>query len=205
MEKELITIIETALENSMSYQQYRTFVEAHVVNHTNSGAEQTEALAEYTVLNHQRMKRQDKVMRLQEASINYLASLQRKLIFLCLTETWCGDAAQTMPMINKIAVAGGVEFRIVLRDEHLKLMDRFLTNGSRSIAKVIILDAETHEAIATWGPRPTAATRLVAEEKRSKGSLSPEFKQELQTWYNKDKGKSTEEDLIKLLNTLYLF
>ncbi len=194
--------IEAALENSMSYLQYRTLVESHVINHTNSGAEQTPALAEYTVLNHQRMKRQDKVMRLEEDSLNFLASLQRKLIFLCITETWCGDAAQTMPMINKIAVAGGVDFRIVLRDDNLRLMDRFLTNGARSIAKVIILDAETHEAVASWGPRPTAATRLVAEEKRTQGTLSPEFKQELQNWYNKDKGKSTEQDLVDLLKAV---
>lgn len=196
---ELNKIINAALENSMSYLQYRTFVESHVLNHTNSGAEQSADLANYTALNHQRMKRQDKVMKLQEDSLNFLASLQRKLVFLCITESWCGDAAQTMPMINKISVAGGIQYRIVLRDENLELMDRFLTNGSRSIAKVIILDADTHEAVATWGPRPTAATRLVAEEKKSKGILSPEFKQELQAWYNKNKGKSTEEDIIELL------
>ncbi|BAO54682.1 thioredoxin family protein [Nonlabens marinus] len=199
---ELNDTIEAALENSMSYLQYRTFVESHAINHTNSGDEQTPALAQYTALNHQRMKRQDKVMRLKEESLNFLASLQRKLIFLCITETWCGDAAQTMPMINKIAVAGGVEFRIVLRDENLDLMDRFLTNGARSVAKVILLDAETHEAVASWGPRPTAATPLVAEEKRAKGALSPEFKQQLQTWYNKDKGEETERDIITLLKQL---
>jgi len=32
------------------------------------------------------------------------------------------------------------------------------------------------------------------------GTITPEFKEILQQWYNKDKGQSTIEDLVKLLN-----
>ncbi|AZQ43292.1 thioredoxin family protein [Nonlabens ponticola] len=196
------TIISDALESSMPYEQYRALVESHVHNDSNTGAEVTEALAEYTKLNHQRMRRHNKKMELTQESLKFLTGFDKQIKLLCITESWCGDAAQTMPMINKVAVAGGMDFRIVLRDENLELMDQFLTNGNRSIAKLIFVDSTTNSPLATWGPRPTVATRLVAAEKEAKGSLSPEFKQELQNWYNKDKGKSTEADLVKIMQAL---
>ena len=199
---ELQEIIKKSLENSISYQQYRAFVEAHVVNGTNSGAEVTEALAEYTKLNHQRMKRLDKTMKLLPETETFLNQFDKNVSFLILTESWCGDAAQTMPMINKIAVAAGVPFEVVLRDDNIELMDHFLTNDSRSIAKLLILDESKSKVLATWGPRPTNATQLVAKEKAEKGLLSPEFKQELQNWYNKDKGKDTEKDIMELLKQI---
>ena len=199
---ELQQIIKASLKNSISFQHYRAFVEAHATNGTNSGAEVTEDLAEYTKLNHQRMKRLDKTMKLLPETQEFLKKFDRKISFLIITESWCGDAAQTMPMINKIAVAGEIRLHIVLRDENLDLMDQFLTNGSRSIAKLLVLDQSKSKVLATWGPRPTNATALVAKEKAEKGELSADFKQELQNWYNKDKGKDTEADLIKILRSL---
>ena len=199
---ELQQIIRKSLENSMSYQQYRAFVEAHTTNGTNSGAEITEDLAEQTKLNTQRMKRLDKTMKLLPETEDFLASFNDDVFFLIITESWCGDAAQTMPMINKVAQAAGIELKIVLRDENLELMDKFLTNGSRSIAKLILVNNKTGLPITIWGPRPTTATKIVAQEKVEKGVLSPEFKEELQNWYNKDKGKDTENDLVTILSLI---
>ncbi len=199
---ELQEIIKQATANAISYDQYRAFVEAHVLNNTNSGSEVTAALAEYTRLNHQRMKRLDKTMKLSPDSLEFLSDYKKDAYFLIITESWCGDAAQTMPMMNKVAQAANIPFKVVLRDENLELMDQFLTNGSRSIAKLILVDNLTGLPITTWGPRPLKATALVAAEKANKGFLSPEFKQELQTWYNKDKGKSTENDLLEMLKSI---
>ncbi|GAK91431.1 thioredoxin [Nonlabens ulvanivorans] len=197
---ELQQIIKDAANKSISYEQYRAFVEAHTVNGTNSGDEVTEALAEYTKLNNQRMKRLDKTLKILPEYQEFLNSFDKDVYFLIITESWCGDAAQTMPMMNKVAQAAGVDFKVVLRDENPLLMDRFLTNGGRAIAKLILVDNNTGLPVTTWGPRPTKATQLVADEKAAKGgALSPEFKQELQNWYNKDKGKDTENDLISML------
>ena len=77
-------------------------------------------------------------------------------------------------------------------------MNEFLTNGSKSIPKLIVLD-ENHEVVNSWGPRPAEPTQMVANYKRKHGQLDAEFKKQLQIWYNKDKGKNTQEDLIKLL------
>jgi thiol-disulfide isomerase/thioredoxin len=197
-------IIKNALDNSMSYQQYRAFVEAHTANGTNSGAEVTDDLAEYTKLNNQRMKRLDKTMKLLPETGEFLANFNKDVYFLLVTESWCGDAAQTMPMINKVALAAGIDLKVVLRDENLELMDQFLTNGSRSIAKLILVNNKSGLPIANWGPRPTTATQIVAKEKATKGELSPDFKQELQNWYNKDKGKDTEMDLVAMLRLSHI-
>tara|TARA_R110002012_G_scaffold293771_1_gene489579 strand:+ start:161 stop:766 length:606 start_codon:yes stop_codon:yes gene_type:complete len=196
---ELQQIIKDAANKSISYEQYRAFVEVHTVNGTNSGDEVTEALAEYTKLNNQRMKRLDKTLKILPEYQEFLNSFDKDVYFLIITESWCGDAAQTMPMMNKVAQAAGVDFKVVLRDENPLLMDRFLTNGGRAIAKLILVDKNIGLPVTTWGPRPTKATQLVADEKAAKGALSPEFKQELQNWYNKDKGKDTENDLISML------
>jgi thiol-disulfide isomerase/thioredoxin len=196
---ELQQIIKEATDQAISYQQYRAFVEAHTLNRTNSGDELTEALTTYTGLNNQRMKRLDKTLKFLPEYQEFLSAFDKEVYFMIITESWCGDAAQTMPMVNKVAEAAGIDFKVVLRDEHPLLMDYFLTNGARSIAKLILIDKNTHLPITTWGPRPTQATALVAAEKAAKGILAPEFKEVLQNWYNKDKGKDTEKDLLEML------
>ena len=69
---------------------------------------------------------------------------------MVISEGWCGDAAQILPVINKMAlVSNKIEFRIVLRDENPALMDAFLTNGGKAIPKVIMIDNESGEVINT--------------------------------------------------------
>lgn len=199
---ELQEIIKGAAHKAISYEAYRALVELHTTNGTNSGDEVTEDLTEYTTLNNQRMKRLDKTLKILPDHQEFLSAFNKEVYFLIITESWCGDAAQTMPMMNKVAQAAGVDFKVVLRDENPLLMDQFLTNGGRSIAKLILVDKNTNLPITTWGPRPTKAMQLVADEKAAKGALLPEFKQELQSWYNKDKGKDTENDLVEMLKTV---
>ena len=77
----------------------------------------------------------------------------RKL--LVIAEDWCGDASNTVPVVAKLADAvPGLELRVILRDANPEVMDRYLTNGSRSIPVVIALD-ENYQELGHWGPRPT--------------------------------------------------
>lgn len=193
-------LIEEALKNAISYPDYRALTEQHALEDTNSGPEITENLANYTKLNHKRMKRLDKTLKLTEAQKAVISDYKKEVTWLVLTETWCGDAAQTMPMMQKFAELNDhIKLRVVLRDEHLALMDAFLYNGGRSIPKLIAYDVDSQTIIGDWGPRPSVATQLVNSYKETNGSLTPEFKQDLQVWYNKDKGQSTAEDLLALL------
>jgi len=88
--------------------------------------------------------------------------------------------------------------KVVCRDENEALMDAYLTNGSKSIPKIIIVD-KNQNAINSWGPRPSIATKMVLDYKEQNGSIDAEFKKDLQIWYNKDKGNSTQEDIVELL------
>ena len=102
-------------------------------------------------------------------------------------------------IIKKHLLNENIDLKIALRDEHLDLMDEHLTNGGRSIPKLIMRDKETKEVLNTFGPRPSEATKMVEEYKNTYGTLTPEFKKDLQIWYTKDKGKNAVNDLVSLL------
>jgi len=102
--------------------------------------------------------------------------------------------------MNKISTFNdAIDLRIVLRSDHPELMDAFLTNGKMAIPKLIVIDKETSEVLGTWGPLPTKATIMANDYKELHGSLSPEFKEDLQQWFNRDKGQDTLADLQQLL------
>ena len=192
--------ISKSLENSMTYSAYRTLVNELTANNSTTGNEKTEALANYTMLNDRRMNRWDKTIKVSDASKIMLENFNTKVTWLVITESWCGDAAHIMPVINKVAELNNtIDYRVVLRDKNDALMNQFLTNGGKSIPKLIMIDNETNEVINTFGPRPATATKLVNDYKALNGVLTPEFKEDLQRWYNKDKGQSTIEDLLELL------
>jgi len=193
-------LVTNALSKAFTYEEYRTFIDEHAQNETSSGPTQTEALTNYTMLNQRRMKRLDKTLKLTDDQIETIKNFKGNLTWVVLTETWCGDAAQTMPMMQKIAALNdGIQLKVILRDDNLDVMDEFLYNGGRSIPKLVSFDNDSQTIASDWGPRPSKATKLVNDYKAAHGKLTPEFKQDLQMWYTKDKGQNTVEDLLELL------
>ena len=191
-------IIEKSLENSITYQEYRNLVSNLLAENKSTGPEQSEALTNYSLLNDRRMKRLDKTIKISEDTITEINTINEPQTWLVITEGWCGDAAQNLPVINKIAEINNlINFKVVLRDENEDLMNQFLTNGGKAIPKLIALDKDNN-VINTWGPRPTIATKMVADYKAEHGGLDATFKQDLQVWYNKNKGQSVQDDFIKL-------
>ena len=198
--KDLKTVINDSLKKSISYQEYRSLVNDLVANQGTTGSEQTEALINYTMLNNRRMKRWDKTVKVSHTDKDTLESVEKKQTWLVLTESWCGDAAHVMPVINKAAELNkSIDFKVVMRDENEALMNAFLTNGSKSIPKLIMIDDATGAVLNTFGPRPSLATQLVNDYKAKHGQLTPEFKEDLQRWYNKDKGQTALKDIISLI------
>ena len=191
--------IKTSLKNSMSYSQYVELIENLVVQNATTGKDKTQQQVEYTKLNERRVKRWNKTLKIAEETQHKIKQFNKKTTWLVLTESWCGDAAHIVPVINKVAeLNSNINFRLVLRDENEDLMNEFLTNGGKAIPKLIALD-EQNDVIGEFGSRPSIATQLVEEYKKEYGKLTPEFKEDLQVWYNKDKGESTVEDLLGLL------
>jgi thiol-disulfide isomerase/thioredoxin len=193
-------IISKSIEKSMSYEDYRSLVIKLVEEKSTTGNDKSEAMVNYTMLNDRRMKRWDKTVKVSEANAEKISSYDKKVTWLVITESWCGDAAHIMPVINKVAeLNGNIDYKIVLRDDNDDLMNEFLTNGGKAVPKLIMINNETNEVISTFGPRPTVATEMVKAYKAEHGKITPEFKEDLQRWYNKDKGQSLIEDLVSLL------
>ncbi|WP_165732180.1 thioredoxin family protein [Polaribacter sp. 20A6] len=196
-------IIEKSLQNVLSYSEYRDLVSNLLAEGKATGQEQSEDLTNYSMLNDRRMKRLDKTIKISEATINKMQEITEPQTWLLITEGWCGDAAQNLPVINKIATTNSlINLKLVLRDEHEDLMNLFLTNGGKSIPKLVALDKDNN-LINTWGPRPSEATKMVADYKAKHGVIDAQFKEDLQIWYNKNKGQNIQDDFIELFtNTL---
>lgn len=195
------TLVANHIDKGISYEDYRAMVSKHVAEGTSTGPTQTEALSQYTLLNDSRMRRLDKTTKVSKEITEKFENFKGNQTWIVLTESWCGDAAQTMPAMQKLAVLNdGIELKVLLRDDNLELMDQFLTNGGMSIPKLIIFDNDRNEVIADWGPRPSIATTMVNDYKEKNGALTPEFKKDLQVWYNRDKSQNTLNDLSQLIS-----
>ena len=194
------TAIAKALFNSHPYLEYRKLVSDLLLENKSTGNEQSDDLTNYSTLNETRMNRLDKTMKITDENTLKLISLKKEYILLVISEGWCGDAAQLLPVVNKMALESGkIDLRIVLRDENEDLMNLFLTNKSKSIPIVIIVDKQTGELMGHWGPRPKAAITLIQDYKKEFGVVDETAKTNLQLWYLHDKGLSTQKEIIDLM------
>jgi len=195
----MVEIITESLIKGISYTSYRALVKNLLMQKKSTGKNQTEVFLNFSILNDRRMDRLDKTLKVSSETLKSMSSLKKKFTFLVIAEGWCGDAAQILPVLNKIAeTSAKVDLKIVLRDENPELMNQFLTNGNQSIPKIIIID-NNNNVINSWGPRPSIATKMVLDYKEKNGSIDADLKKNLQLWYNKDKGVNTQEEIIKLL------
>ncbi|GGD52449.1 thioredoxin family protein [Muriicola marianensis] len=192
-------LLKDAIDSAMSYREFRELVSELAKNNGTTGPEQSEAYKNYTTLNDRRMKRWDKTLRIPDDHLDIIKHFDQKVYWLVITESWCGDAAPSLPVMNKIAEENeNIALRIILRSDSPEVMDLFLTDGKQSIPKLVVLDQD-YKAISTWGPLPTKAAEIAAAYKAEHGVLTAEFKEELQHWFNADKGKDVLLDLVELL------
>jgi hypothetical protein len=192
-----------ALFNSVSYAEYRKKITDLLHEKKSIGPVQSIDLTHYSELNEIRMKRLDKTITLTPSTVQILQSLQEEYIWLVISEGWCGDAAQLLPVYHKMAAeTDKIDLKIVLRDENLEFMDFFLTKKARSIPILVIIKKETGGVLGHWGPRPQAATDLVLNYKKEFGVIDETLKTNLQLWYHNDKGISTQIELTNLMREL---
>ncbi|MEP1095821.1 MAG: thioredoxin family protein [Cyclobacteriaceae bacterium] len=196
---ETANVIEKALQNSMSYAAYSDLLQEYAREGKTTGPTQNEDLIYYSKLNAQRSKRITKTVHLNPKLVDKIAKLDQKNDWLLITESWCGDAANSVPVIAKLAeLSENIDLRIVMRDANTDLIDQFLTRGGRSIPKLIVLNS-SNEVLFTWGPRPDEAQKLYDGWKNSEEKVPyKEFQVELQKWYNQDGGSSLQQELLDL-------
>jgi hypothetical protein len=163
-------------------------------------ADAADPFTPYRPLNLTRMKRLQTNYEPSEAMRHAMADVTAPRTWLVITEDWCGDSAQTLPLLAAIAHLNPmIDFKIIDRDTNPEVMDRYLTKGSRSIPILVARDGEGRD-LWTWGPRPDAMLALI-EEWKAAGRPKEDWYTELHTWYANDKGQSTEADIIKRLAT----
>lgn len=194
------TNIEKSLANSHTYSEYRALISSLLKEGKSTGNEQSEDLTNYSQLNETRMNRLEKTIEITPEVMQQLQNLEKDYLWLVIAEGWCGDAAQLLPIMHKMAEASPkVEMKIALRDENEDLMNLFLTNGSKSIPKLIVIEKTTNEVIGDFGPRPTGAKQLILDYKEEHGVVDETAKIELQKWYLHDKGISTQNEIMELM------
>ena len=194
------SIIENSLSQSHSYVDYRNYIIDILKEGKSTGKEQSEALTHYSELNEARMNRLEKTVKISTEIIQKLNQLNGDYIWLVISEGWCGDAAQILPVIYKMAeLSERIDLKIVFRDENEDLMNLFLTNGTKSIPKLIILDKNTLEVLSDFGPRPIGAKQLILDYKAKHGIVDETAKTNLQLWYLHDKGLSTQKGILDLM------
>lgn len=198
-------LIEEALAVSKSYPEYRQLLRDLLAEGKTTGPNQSATYMDAATINQSRMDRLDRKARFLPELETAISLIARPLILLTITEGWCGDAAQIVPLINHMADASDkLEHRLVLRHEHADLIDLFLTDGGRGIPKILFLDAETHDVLGEYGPRPAPAQEMALDFKHKRGPYTDydEYNKALHTWYARDKTQTAQRELLTVIHQL---
>ena len=202
-------IDKNVLVSAMTYEQYVQKIKELLSEGKTSTStiNNSPNLIHYTEMNLQRMHRLDKTTHLLDETIKNVKKINEKQIWLVITEGWCGDASQIIPVIEKMSELNPlIRHQLIFRDEHPNIMEAFLTDESRSIPKLIVLDDQGN-VLNTWGPRPQALQERVMQEKIKMLAMTKEerklyfdqVKTDVQKWYNNDKTHEIQREIMVLL------
>ena len=121
---------------------------------------------------------------------------------LVITEPWCGDSLAIFPVIVRLLSEAGCAIRVIRRDEHPELIDRYLTDGGRAIPIVVVMDAAFKERFH-WGPRPKPAQEIalqfkqdVAAGRMDKAGVHKRIRQ----FYAGDAGRTVVAEIVEQLS-----
>jgi Thioredoxin len=187
------------IASAMSWEDYTVLLTTLMEQNKTTGPDQSESMLSYAKLNLQRMKRIGKTTQLLPEVKASLAEITKPLTLLLITEGWCGDAAQSLGVIELMArTMPAAAVRVILRDEHTDVMDHFLTNGGRAIPIVVLLDPATNYVLGKWGPRPAVLQEQINNWKQQ-GLAKEQLIEQVHTWYAADKTQTIQLDFLKTL------
>ncbi len=190
-------INQTILENAYSYLDYRQLIDALMAEHKTTGPNQEAWIVDYARLNIARMKKWEKTVSILATAKSELEKINSPQFWLTITEGWCGDAAQIVPVIEQLAKTQPlITHKMILRDEHTAIIDQFLTHGGRAIPITLIIDPSTKNVLAHWGPRPSGAQNIMNELKTNPNLKKEDLMEALHAWYAKDKTVQIQEEFM---------
>lgn len=183
----------------MTWQEYIHYFEQILSHAAPQPPYNEEAYLHYTKMNWSRSNRWLKNNPLTNETIRAIKKISQRQHWVLITEPWCGDAAHIVPVVYQMAVLNpNIDLEIQLRDNGSEI-DQYLTNGTKSIPILIVRNADGKD-LFRWVPRPTEAN-IVFDELKEKKTDFETIKLALQNFYNKDKAKSTQQEIVALLNT----
>jgi len=164
----------------------------------NPSSQQEIEYKQYYELGLQRMDRTLKKYIPDEEQLKELASKNFDGKILIISEAWCGDASATVPALVTF-FKGHNDVKIFLRDGDKSLISQYLTNGTESIPKVLILDKDFNVK-NSWGPRPKYGYELLMKHKADPEAYPKDnFYNDLQLYYAKNRGKDAIQEILELL------
>lgn len=190
-------------KNTATWEDYLSAFE-HLLNSDNHSAPYTNpAYLDYVKLNHSRQKRWLKTGVLTQDIIAEVKKINGVQTWHVITEPWCGDAAHSIPFLKLISEHNPlITVKIVWRDTPPLLIEDYLTNGGKSVPKLVVRDADDND-LFTWGPRPEPCQKIYLEMKEI-GASFDEQKVALQNWYNTDIGGTLQKELLALIREMNL-
>lgn len=189
------------LVNPLSFEAYLDFHQNICDgNYGSHSVYEREKTMQHTKVNLSLLQNVLETISLEKKLYNSLSKIGKQE-WLFITEPWCGAGSFVLPLFHAISMAqSNINFTIYLRDENESLMVQALTNGSKSIPKLLVLN-ELDEILRTWGPRPKAALALESKLKAENKSNS-EINESLIEWYLNDKTMATQEEILQLIKLL---
>ncbi len=189
------------IASAQNYSEYREMIDQLLAESKTTGINHSESYIDYTKMNVQRMNRWDKTAKISLELEKIVGSISSPQVWLVITEAWCGDAAQSIPFIAKLAELNPlIKLRFVMRDENPELMDAYLTEGARSIPILIGLSGDLSKELFVWGPKPKFLKNRLKAYKIDPQNITPnEFSDGTHLWYARDRNKALAEELTPLI------
>jgi hypothetical protein len=199
----------TGLMKEIGLYTYPAYLEAFknwVDRGESSAPRQSHNLSHYTKLNLARTQRLHKTLELKPELTEAILKLETPMSWMVITEAWCGDSAQNLPVLAEMAALNPekIDMHIVLRDKNPELIDRYLTDGARAIPKLVATHVQSGQELFIWGPRPKPAQDMLRAWKKDPQERSWDaFEEELHRWYARDKQQTIQQEFLDIFGSIH--
>lgn len=185
-----------------SFKEYFELMESFAKLGLTSGNENTEERVQNTKINFVRMKRWMKTFEIDDSLKEEIKNIKSPICWTVITEAWCGDSAQIIPAMAKIAESseGKIKLQFIFRDDNPEFINKYLTNGGKAIPKLIARNLDAHD-IYVWGPRPATPTNIMTQWKNNpQGKTKDDIMKIIHLWYASNQQKEVISELTQLIN-----
>ena len=193
-------ITQAVINKGITFEQYLDLTKSIIQSSFPQGLYAKESTFRYTQSNWERMHKVLNNTVISQRLYNQLSDLKEEWVWVVLSEPWCGDASWGVTALYLIAnCSDKIDFRILLRDAHMDIMESYQTNGGNSIPKLICLRKSDLKELGTWGPRPAVLQELVMKWKSEPNADFKESVRLLHAWYEEDMSRAIEDELNMLV------